>query len=65
MLYYVHSKKKGSKTKMKIILILYIIGIITYWLGVFNLAFTAKRNWNDVDESLKANAKSGRMPLVI
>lgn len=50
---------------MKIILILYIIGIITYWLGVFNLAFTAKRNWNDVDESLKANAKSGRMPLVI
>ena len=42
---------------MKIILILYIIGIITYWLGVFNLSSTAKRNWNDVDESLKANAK--------
>lgn len=42
---------------MKIILILYIIGIITFWLGVFNLASTAKRNWNDVDEGLKANAK--------
>ena len=42
---------------MKIVIILYIIGIIIYWLGVFNLASTAKRNWNDVDESLKANAK--------
>lgn len=42
---------------MKIILILYIIGIITFWLGVFNLSSTAKRNWNNVDESLKANAK--------
>lgn len=42
---------------MKIVIILYIIGIITYWLGVFNLSSTAKRNWNDVDESLKANAK--------
>lgn len=42
---------------MKIVIILYIIGIITFWLGVFNLASTAKRNWNDVDESLKANAK--------
>ena len=42
---------------MKIVIILYIIGIITYWLGVFNLSSTAKRNWNDVDEGLKANAK--------
>lgn len=42
---------------MKIVIILYIIGIITFWLGVFNLASTAKRNWNDVDESLKADAK--------
>ena len=44
---------------MKIILILYIIGIIIFWLGVFNLASTAKRNWNDVEEGLKANAKKG------
>lgn len=50
---------------MKILIILYIIGIITFWLGIFNLASPAKRNWNDIDESLKANAKSGRMPLVI
>lgn len=42
---------------MKIIIILYIIGIVTFWLGFFNLASIAKRNWNDVDESLKANAK--------
>lgn len=42
---------------MKIILILYIIGIITFWLGVFNLSSTAKRNWNYVDENLKADAK--------
>lgn len=42
---------------MKIVIILYIIGIITFWLGVFNLASTAKRNWNDVDENLKAKAK--------
>lgn len=42
---------------MKIVIIFYIIGIITFWLGVFSLASTAKRNWNDVDESLKTNAK--------
>ena len=42
---------------MKIVIILYVIGIITFWLGVFNLASTAKRNWNNVDENLKANAK--------
>lgn len=42
---------------MKIVIILYIIGIITFWLGFFNLASTAKRNWNDVDESLKADAR--------
>ena len=42
---------------MKIVIILYIIGIIIYWIGIFNLASTAKRNWNDVDENLKDNAK--------
>lgn len=42
---------------MKIVIILYIIGIVVYWLGILNLTSTAKRNWNDVDESLKANAK--------
>ena len=42
---------------MKFVIIIYIIGIITFWLGFFNLASTAKRNWNDVDESLKAKAK--------
>lgn len=42
---------------MKIVIILYIIGIIVFWLGVFSLASTAKKNWNDVDESLKDNAR--------
>ena len=42
---------------MKIVIILYIIGIITYWLGVLNFISVAKRNWDDIDESLKANAK--------
>ena len=42
---------------MKIVIILYIIGIIIYWLGVINFVHVAKRNWNDVDESLKINAK--------
>ena len=42
---------------MKIVIILYIIGIVVYWLGVLNFISVAKRNWDDIDESLKANAK--------
>ena len=42
---------------MKIVIILYIIGIVVYWLGILNFIHVAKRNWNDVDESLKAKAK--------
>lgn len=42
---------------MKIVIILYIIGIVVYWLGILSFVHVAKRNWNDVDESLKANAK--------
>ena len=42
---------------MKIVIILYIIGIVVYWLGVLNLTSTAKRNWNDIDESLKDHAR--------
>lgn len=42
---------------MKFVIIIYIIGIITFWLGVFNLASTAKRNWNDIDESLKGQSE--------
>ena len=41
---------------MKIVIILYIIGIITYWLGILNLASVMKRNWNEVDENLKDKA---------
>ena len=37
---------------MKSAIIIYIIGIITYWLGVFTLFFTANKNWNNVDEYL-------------
>ena len=42
---------------MKIIILLYIIGIIIFWLGILNLASLAKRNWEEIDENLKANAK--------
>ena len=42
---------------MKIVIILYIIGILTYWLGILNLTSLAKRNWNNIDESLKDKAR--------
>lgn len=42
---------------MKIIVILYIIGIIVYWLGILNFVHVAKRNWNNIDENLKANTR--------
>lgn len=29
---------------MKIVLILYLIGIIVYWLGILNFAHVAKKN---------------------
>lgn len=37
---------------MKSAIIIYIIGIITYWLGVSTLFFTANKNWDNVDEYL-------------
>lgn len=37
---------------MKTAIIIYIIGIITYWFGVFTLFFTANKNWDNVDEYL-------------
>ena len=37
---------------MKTAIIIYIIGIITYWFGVFTLFFTANNNWDNVDEYL-------------
>ena len=42
---------------MKIVIILYIIGILTYWLGIINLTSVAKRNWKEVDENLKDKAR--------
>lgn len=42
---------------MKIVIILYIIGIVTYWLGILNLISVAKKNWKEVDESLKDKAR--------
>lgn len=37
---------------MKKAIIIYIIGIVTYWLGVFTLFFTAKKDGDNVDEYL-------------
>ena len=42
---------------MKILIILYIVGIVTYWLGILNLTSVAKRNWKEVDENLKDKAR--------
>ena len=42
---------------MKIFLVLYIIGIIIYWLGILNFVSVAKGNWDNIDESLKDNAR--------
>lgn len=42
---------------MKIIVILYIIGIVVYWLGILNFVHVAKKNWNNIDENLKDNTR--------
>ena len=60
---------RGNKTKMKKAIIIYIIGIITYWLGVFTLFFTAKKNWDNVEENLvdttKRRSKASRILILI
>ena len=55
---------------MKIFLVLYIIGIVIYWLGILNVVSVAKRNWDNIDESLKDNARerskaSYRLTLIV
>lgn len=37
---------------MKKAIIIYTIGIIIYWIGVFTLFFAAKKNWDNVEENL-------------
>lgn len=61
---------RGNKTKMKTAILIYIIGIITYWLGILNFVSVAKRNWDNIDESLKDNARerskaSCRLTLIV
>lgn len=54
---------------MRKAIIIYIIGIITYWLGVFILLFTAKKNWDNVEEDLidttTRRSKASRILLLI
>ena len=54
---------------MKKAIIIYIIGIITYWLGVFTLFFIAKKNWDNVDENLihttTRRSKASRILILI
>ena len=54
---------------MKKAIIIYIIGIITYWIGIFVLFFTAKKNWNNFDENLihttKRRSKASRILILI
>lgn len=60
---------RGNKTKMKTAIIIYIIGIITYWIGIFVLFFTAKKNWNNFDENLihttARRSKASRILIMI
>lgn len=54
---------------MKKAIIIYIIGIITYWIGVFTLFFAAKKNWNNLDENLidttTRRSKTSRILILI
>lgn len=54
---------------MKTAIIIYIIGIITYWIGIFVLFFIAKKNWDNVDENLVHNttrrSKASRILIMI
>ena len=54
---------------MKTAIIIYIIGIITYWFGVFTLFFTANKNWDNFDENLihttTKRSKASRILLLI
>ena len=54
---------------MKKAIIIYIIGIITYWIGIFVLFFTAKKNWNNFDENLidttTRRSKASRILILI
>ena len=54
---------------MKNAIIIYIIGIIIYWLGIFTLFFTAKKNWNNVNENLidttTRDSKASRILILI
>lgn len=54
---------------MKKAIIIYIIGIVTYWLGVFFLFFTAKKNWDNINENLidttTRRSKASRILILI
>lgn len=54
---------------MRKAIIIYIIGIITYWIGVFALFFTAKKNWDNIEEDLihttTRRSKASRILLLI
>ena len=54
---------------MKIVIILYIIGIVVYWLGILNLISVAKKNWNNFDENLihttTRRSKASRILILI
>lgn len=50
-------------------IIIYIIGIITYWIGVFTLFFNANKNYDNVDETLiyttTRRSKTSRILILI
>ena len=48
---------------MKIILIIYIIGIVLYWLGIVSLISTMKKNKEQTQEVFKNRGESKRSPF--
>ena len=48
---------------MKIILIIYIIGIVLYWLGIVSLISTMKKNKEQTQEAFKNRGESKRSPF--
>ena len=48
---------------MKIILIIYIIGIILYWLGIVSIISTMMKNKEQTLEAFKNRGESKRSPF--
>ena len=48
---------------MKIILIIYIIGIVLYWLGIASIISTMKKNKEQAQEVFESRGENKRSPF--